>query len=67
MTVKEFKQHANTKVQVLIPSDDVYDVYHSRTQECYLYAGDAATCDDKVIDFFEIDEYEANTIYVYTK
>lgn len=53
MTVKEFKQHANAKVQVLIPSVDVYDVYHSRTQECYLYAGDAATCDDKVIDFFE--------------
>lgn len=67
MTVKEFKQHTNAKVQVLIPSVDVYDVYHSRTQECYLYAGDAATCDDKVIDFFEIDEYEANTIYVYTK
>lgn len=66
MTVKEFKQHANAKVQVLIPSYDVYDVYHSRTQECYLYAYDA-TCDNKVIDFFEIDEYEANTIYVYTK
>lgn len=43
MTVKEFKQHANAKVQVLIPSVDVYDVYHSRTQECYLYAGDALT------------------------
>lgn len=66
MTVKEFKQHANSKVQVLVPSDDVYDVYHNRTQECYLYA-DAATCDDKVIDFFEVDEYEEDTINVYTK
>lgn len=66
MTVKEFKQHTNAKVQVLIPSDDVYDVYHSRTQECYLYADDA-TCDNNVIDFFEIDEYETNAIYVYTK
>ena len=66
MTVKEFKQHANSKVQVLVPSDDVYDVYHNRTQVCYLYA-DTEACDDKVIDFFEVDEYEANTIYVYTK
>lgn len=37
MTVKEFKERANAKVQVLIQSNMLYDVYHSRTDENYLY------------------------------
>lgn len=65
MTVKEFKQHTNAKIQVLIPSNDIYDVYHDRTQEHYLYVTNTSN-DHLTIDFFEINEYENNTINVYT-
>lgn len=66
MTVKEFKERANAKVQVLIQSNMLYDVYHSRTDENYLYV-DGTDFDDYDVDFFEIDPYEENTINVYTK
>ena len=37
MTVKEFKQHTNAKVQVLIPSDDIYMMYTTAALKNAIY------------------------------
>lgn len=56
MTVKEFKERANAKVQVLIQSNMLYDVYHSRTDENYLYV-DGTDFDDYDVDFIRVHNH----------
>ena len=70
MTVKEFRTISASTIVVLVPTDDVdYDIYHSRTNETYIFADDKIA-EEREIDFVDAvqdEDCEDPFINVYTK
>lgn len=70
MTVKEFRAISASRVVALIPTDGVdYDIYHSRTNETYIFADDKIA-EEREIDFVDAvqdEDCEEPFINVYTK
>lgn len=61
MTVKELKDVSNNHLEVMVPTNNDWDVYHSVTKKTYTFADD--NVDDLTVELFDVED---GRVIVYT-